>query len=369
MANINVQGKLPASPTTTNTLPANGVSDTPVGLAFDAVLQQQVGAQPDTKMISAVDDPKIRIEKELSSGKIKQDADTANTTPTTDAAANMIALLQPLQEVRAPHAPQNIADDSSGKIVTDKSAMTGLPAALTSKRQDGGVDKNLASSIPGKPDAALKDSPFDVQQPSTTFLRSHEQIDLPVVSEKSASQIALTPNVALQNPAELMKVAVNAVTPASDNTKNSISTPLGAEGWQDEFAQKITWMTTTQKDQIAELHLNPPDLGPLDVVLKISDSQATATFTSAHNTVREAVENAIPKLREILADNGITLGNTTVSDQAPRDSNASTFSGQQSYAQGNRSTQPDTDEVRVLSATPVSLPQGRRHNGMVDTFA
>ena len=112
--------------------------------------------------------------------------------------------------------------------------------------------------------------------------------------------------------------------------------------------------------------MNPPNLGPLDVVLKISDNQATALFTSPHAAVREAVENALPKLREILADNGIMLGNTTVSDQSPRDRSSDGFMNQGSGTAAQLEVSDTMPEPAGL--LPAVVPV-RRHNGMVDTFA
>lgn len=145
----------------------------------------------------------------------------------------------------------------------------------------------------------------------------------------------------------------------------TITTPVGQHGWAEEFSQKISWIGT-QQNQIAELRLNPPNLGPLDVVLKISDNQATALFASPHGAVRDAVENALPKLREILADNGITLGNTTISDQAPRDRNMDGFMGQGFGTAAQREV--DDAASGSSGASPATAPI-RRHNGMVDTFA
>lgn len=145
----------------------------------------------------------------------------------------------------------------------------------------------------------------------------------------------------------------------------TLTTPLGNHGWADEFSQKIIWIGT-QQNQVAELHLNPPNLGPLDVILKISDNQATALFASPHSAVRDAVENALPKLREVLADNGITLGNTTISDQPPRDRSMNEFMSQgPGTAVQNEFPRIASDPGSPLAA---ALP-ARRHNGMVDTFA
>ncbi len=142
-----------------------------------------------------------------------------------------------------------------------------------------------------------------------------------------------------------------------------INRPLSHVRWGDEFSQKITWLATSSQDQSAELHLNPPQLGPLDVVLKVSGDQATALFTSSHAAVREAIEQSIPKLREMLADNGIMLGNATVSDQAPRDPRGES-GGQRQTAPSGRVLEVSPSNVTTAGTAPI-----RRHNGVVDTFA
>ena len=172
-----------------------------------------------------------------------------------------------------------------------------------------------------------------------------------------------TQAIALQTmPAAMPNILANN-TPVG--TSQAITTPLGNNGWADEFSQKISWVST-QQNQVAELHLNPPNLGPLDVVLKISDNQATALFTSPHAAVREAVENALPKLREILADNGIMLGNTTVSDQSPRDRSSDGFMNQGS---GTAAQHEVSDTMPELAGLLPAVVPVRRHNGLVDTFA
>lgn len=153
------------------------------------------------------------------------------------------------------------------------------------------------------------------------------------------------------------------ITAATLSSQLTVSTPVHQAGWGNDFSQKITWLST-QHDQSAELHLNPPHLGPMDVALKISGDQATALFTSPHAAVREAIEQALPKLREMLADNGIMLGNATVSDQSSRKDQGDFARGQQENGNASGKT----------SDAAVSQQGGRvsnvsRHNGLVDTFA
>ncbi|MBI4937486.1 MAG: flagellar hook-length control protein FliK [Nitrosomonadales bacterium] len=158
-----------------------------------------------------------------------------------------------------------------------------------------------------------------------------------------------------------------AASSAGGTTQLRVDTPLTRNSWGEEFSQKIIWMAA-QRGQIAELHLNPPDLGPLDVVLSVSDGQATAMFSSPHAAVRNAVEQALPKLREMLADNGIMLGNATVSDQQPRERQAGLEDGRQNG--GNWPAR--TSAILPASSTHgvnTAAWAGRRHDGMVDIFA
>ncbi len=152
------------------------------------------------------------------------------------------------------------------------------------------------------------------------------------------------------------------------NNAQAVTSPIGSSAWANEFSQKITWMSN-QQSHSAELHLNPPDLGPLNVVLKMSDNQLTVQFTSPHSAVREAVENAMPKLREVLADNQITLGNTTVSDQPPRDRSGEGYQNRNPGSTAQRDiSSVNTGSSPLSPATAQNVP-ARRHNGILDTFA
>lgn len=164
-------------------------------------------------------------------------------------------------------------------------------------------------------------------------------------------------------PAAIQAQAINTAIPSAP-IQMVINTPLNHEAWSDEFSQKITWVAT-QHNQSAELHLNPPQLGPLDVVIKVSGDQATALFTSPHAAVRDAIEQALPKLREMLADSGIMLGNATVSDQPPGEQRASQ-SGKQPE---NGEWMKEGGNVSATGIKDSGIAGTGRHKGMVDTFA
>jgi len=97
-----------------------------------------------------------------------------------------------------------------------------------------------------------------------------------------------------------------------------VGAPVSSPGFADALSQQVVWMV--DKDaQIAELRINPPELGPVEVRLTVNGDQASAQFVAAHQEVREALETSIARLRESLADAGIQLGQASVSDQSFRE--------------------------------------------------
>lgn len=279
-----------------------------------------------------------------------KEQDKAQATPAgsqsglpTDAAAMVAGMMgaQPQVQVQTP----------AGSAASAKSAHA-VAGATIQKTALGAAHENPSAAAMPKADAALRATPklgADLLKPVDL------QAPLNTPSEQALAQSAST-LVATSLPPD------RAANPAGNTT---IAAPVGSSAWPAEFAQKVSWVST-QQNQTAELHLNPPDLGPMTVVLSVSDNQATAVFSSPHSAVRDAIENAMPKLRESMAENGIALGNTSVNDQAPRDPG---FADQRSSGDSPRSIgSADADRAAAPVASLPTMPT-RRHNGMVDTFA
>ena len=96
----------------------------------------------------------------------------------------------------------------------------------------------------------------------------------------------------------------------------AVDAPVRSSAFTDEFAAKVVWLGG-RKEQVAELTLNPPDLGAVEVRLKVTGNETGAQFYSANPVVRETIEGAIPRLRELMAEAGLRLGDAQVSDQSP----------------------------------------------------
>jgi flagellar hook-length control protein FliK len=163
---------------------------------------------------------------------------------------------------------------------------------------------------------------------------------------------------------QFQAAALEAAKAAGDK----IGARVGSPGWDNQVGQKIVWMVA-DGEQSASLTLNPPDLGPMQVVLNVSGDQASVAFSSSHEEVRHALENALPRLREMMSESGIALGNATVSAGMPDQRQAQggqdgrAGSGHGGAHMGNGAAPGDAAPAAVARTTVLG------ENGMVDTFA
>ena len=110
-------------------------------------------------------------------------------------------------------------------------------------------------------------------------------------------------------PGTVLSEAATSTTGA--DASNQLSAQVGTPDWNQALSQRVVWMVHGG-EQSATLSLNPPDLGPLQVVLNVSNSQANATFITAQPEVKQALEAAMPRLEAMLAGAGIQLGQANV---------------------------------------------------------
>jgi flagellar hook-length control protein FliK len=146
---------------------------------------------------------------------------------------------------------------------------------------------------------------------------------------------------------------------------SSIGAHLQSAAWPQQFGERVVWLTRNDQ-QSAQLTINPPQLGPIQITLNLSGDQASIAFASPHAEVRQAIENAMPHLKDMLSAAGIKLGQSNVC------ANLSQQRTDNPFADTNRNRL--TDENAILpatdkTATTAGSPVLQRGRGLVDLFA
>jgi len=160
--------------------------------------------------------------------------------------------------------------------------------------------------------------------------------------------------------------AVSSTSPPTGLPTMTLATPLNQGGWDQALGERIQWMAG-QKLQSAQIKLNPANLGPMEVRIQVQNEQASIQFTSAHGVVREALEAALPRLRDMFESSGVELVDVDVSGQSFAEQQPGTGEGASAGWDGAVAEQ---DSGQDSELTVQDTPLGRfLENGRLDIFA
>ena len=299
------------------------------------------------------------------------DATTSADAKAADAVVDMLALVASFNQVQqaaaavVPAAPQATAAQADALLASMQASLnegaeplverdTGaMTSEAPQQKAQPGID--LRALDPGKAGEAVK-LPLENADFAATLRESAAQAASR--KEAPASTDALT---GLTAQASALHTAQAAASAPSDRLSARVGTPA----WDNQVGQKVIWMAGGE-DQSATLELNPPDLGPVQVVLNVSNDLASVTFSSQQLEVRQALENALPRLREMMSESGIALGNASVNAGAEgRQGQDGQGSGRQGGS-GGRGNGGDSAVAEVAPRQRTGILGGA---GAVDTFA
>ncbi len=144
--------------------------------------------------------------------------------------------------------------------------------------------------------------------------------------------------------------------------------------WGKEFSERVVWMTK-QAVPSAELNLNPKHLGPISIRVDVSQDQATIAFATQHAAVKDAIEAALPKLREMLNAQQLNLLDVNVSQQQSEQKQSQGFFQMGENRQGQRGMQQMDDfegeqsDAMVSVADEIEAGRAIASKGILSIFA
>jgi len=171
--------------------------------------------------------------------------------------------------------------------------------------------------------------------------------------------LAATASTQQHVPQATASAAINmqSVTASTESSANSpvmgggIGAAVQSPAWSQGLTERVTWMLQGNV-QAAELKLNPAHLGPLEVKLAIQDDKASITFVTGHAQVKEAIDTAMPRLREMLEQQGLDLADVDVS--------------QYSDAKDEQADGHDQDEITTDMAQLDSGHEASAHESIIN---
>lgn len=352
---------LPALPAAANlppTLPqaSAAAGNAAASVSFEAVLEAQLGVQS----LQSLADPVL-------GGLAAQDADPqrapapkdtkTDDAPVADAAAAGLLFL-PVTTAAFPVTSDPAAkpDQASAARTEVIAAPRPLPASLVESR---------AVQAEQRPESATE---ADLTAPTPTAASLADALQslpaaLPAGDRPApagghlAQAVVVPPDSPPALPVQAAHVAETAAPAA--HAEASIPGAVGDPRWGDAFSQRVVWMVG-QELQSAEFRVEPPQLGPIEVRLSITNDQANLLFNAPHAVAREAIQTSLPRLQEMLLESGVALGNVSVGTGSRQDQTDFAFGRSAAQGAGTPAAASTTAGIEVAV---------RRGIGLVDLFA
>lgn len=318
----------------------------------------------------ATDDKTAQAADGKTADKDDKQADAA-TEP-----SDIIAFVTALTQAGANATPVSASDEikdriaaaiDGGKGIDGKAAPVAFGTAAIEDKT--GPAANKQADFVASLDKAMQGKEADAGKTTATGATKSTDADMAAAVQAAVAKSA--EQASAPTPQNIAAVAV-ATTAALQQQVNDLQDPqsnrllpqVGTDDWGQSLGQKVVWMIQGAQ-QSATLTLNPPDLGPMQVVVHVNNNQATANFTAHQPEVRHALEAAMPRLREMLSESGIQLGQSNVSAGLPNQQNNA--SGDQ--RQNGRSSGQGSNAVETAAVNVSHVPVTAAGNGLVDTFA
>jgi len=135
---------------------------------------------------------------------------------------------------------------------------------------------------------------------------------------------------------------------------------------QQQLNEKIRWMVNA-RNTMAEIRLDPPELGSMQVRVNVQGDAASVSFIVQSQQAKDALADTMPKLRDMLSEQGIELGDAQVrKDNSESGESGQQLAGQSGNGQGQRGNNDAEfdDDTRVIEQAVT-----REAKGGIDYYA
>ncbi|HED14463.1 MAG TPA: hypothetical protein ENI62_12560 [Gammaproteobacteria bacterium] len=149
---------------------------------------------------------------------------------------------------------------------------------------------------------------------------------------------------------------------ATTTTSTVLTMPVavqpGDPRWAQAFTDRVVWLAQGNV-QAANIRLNPPELGLLDIRIRLQHDQASILIVSPNQTVRHVLEATLPQLRQQFDNMGFVDVQAQVADQQPQQRDQNAY-----YARGSNAP----DELDGMALEQVIPVAAKVSQGLLDLY-
>ncbi|QFU05521.1 Flagellar hook-length control protein [Pseudoalteromonas sp. THAF3] len=278
----------------------------------------------------------------LAAAKVEADQGGPSASKTTQAAVN--PMLSDAKMKAAQPQGDKQTNLSASKFSAEPMAESGDKAVSPSKGTQGENAQPSASALSAQSKVTQLASALVAHAQGNTELSSAIEADL--AHWQQVQQAAMQSTQHTQAQGQTQRVALDpALLQAINITKNDAA---------QQIQQRVNMMLNLN-NQEAEIRLDPPELGSMQVRVRSEGEQAHVNFVVQNQQAKEALEQAMPRLRDLLAQQGLSLGDINVEQQNQQSAQHDGEQGQGSE-HGPLTEQASNDENHGLEQQQKNAP-------------
>jgi len=285
---------------------------------------------------------------------------SANSSTTTQADTDMAAT-----DAKAQGAGVSVSGPTAGNLSAAQESETGVAGAaqvLAADSQNDNADglkdkpangqtyqnqtlKAQQSELSGAINQNQQQASSDSQSDDREQLTKQQAAEQAMLAKQNASEPAEQPELrstqALNQAATAVADSQNPSSPEAARGGNDINqtaatqqlratnNPASPIDTREQIQQKLEMqqeklapalgqrlmMMVNSKQQFAEIKLDPPELGSMMVRVQVQNDQAQLHVVAQHSQTRDMLEQAMPRLRELMQEQGLQLADAQVGRQ------------------------------------------------------
>ena len=219
------------------------------------------------------------------------------TKPVTFVASQTPNTVNRPQKVSVKSGSENSADPT--KLAAQPTSDEELTKALEQLQKEG-LKNTTAEQSPAKVMQVFNHITNALNTTQTSAQSYYDSVDYEMgLLDQQAIQ-----NQQLQSTAQTKQVSIDPGVMQAINIVKSDAAKL--------LQERVSSMLSINNKE-AEIRLDPPEMGSMQIRVRSDAEQAQINFVVQNQQAKEALEQSMPRLREMLAQQGLELGESTIS--------------------------------------------------------
>lgn len=243
--------------------------------------------------------------------------------------------------VSHPETKQVIADPIRTPIATEQlrvqlqqeqQKQSDAQLDVTPEEYELQVDE-LVNSDAKSLEAMIKEQVVGAKTTPSTFVPGGQaQVNTTPVAHSHVADTSLTTQALSDFDANVAKTLEASLRRAENSAQVQETISILKKDFPEQVKENVLMMINTRMRQV-DIRLDPPELGSMQVKLNMQGEQAQLNIVVQNQPARDALEQQMPRLRDLLAEQGVDLGETHVK-QEQREQQGFDGEGQHANGQG-----------------------------------